>query len=133
MKSVKEYIASINQLIRSKLFFYVGSVKEQKIVYQATETKGRNSESIGNGFSMGILPHEIVLEPMVVNSDIIPSYFMLNAIQLRSMYNLVCYSYWDDDKWNSLKERSFQSDIKSDLGFAIREALVDEFSFPALN
>jgi hypothetical protein len=32
-----------------------------------------------------------------------------------------------------LKERSMQSTIKSQLGFAMREALMDEYGFPALN
>jgi hypothetical protein len=133
MKSLKEYIGIINQQIRYKLFFYVRSAFGQKMIYQTSADNVQLQGPHENEIHFATVHQEILLEPMVVNDDIIPSYFKLNMVQLRSMYNLVCYSYWDDTKWNSLKERSMQSTIKSQLGFAMREALMDEYGFPALN
>lgn len=132
MKSLKEYIGTVNGQLKYKLVYLINTIFGTNSIIEMSEpaTKAKTNTL---AYKQVTINQEIRIEPMANNHDVIPTYLKLNKVQVRSLYNLVCYSYFDDYKWNNLKNQSMQAEIKSQLGFAMREAISDEYCFPALN
>jgi hypothetical protein len=132
MKTLKEYIISANHQIGYKLMFFIGSIFGVKAAYRASEVS-RPLPVQKQEIQHVVINHEVVLEPCANNLDIIPHYYKLTPKMITSLYNLISCSYWDQRTWSNLRDRAFEKDIHSQLGFALREAMSDEVCFPAIN
>jgi hypothetical protein len=110
----------------------MGNLLGVKAVYQVSEIQ-EPIPAEKQEVKQVIINHEIVIEPLAKNMDIIPRYYHLTPEMVKSLYNLISVSYWDEGSWNSLLGRAYQNDIHSQLGYALREAMSDEICFPAIN